>query len=112
MNTEKQTDKATARPWKLAAGVIGPDKIWREDENQNETLVARGIENEYDAALIVRAVNEYAALVAVAEAVENAKEVIRCAGRNHRIAASERAEQILNQALASLAAAREGKGQS
>lgn len=45
-------NKFTPGPWKLPAGVIGADKVWAEDQNGNETLVARGIENEHDAKLI------------------------------------------------------------
>lgn len=66
-----QTDKATARPWKLAVGVIGPDKVWQEDSTGNEYMVARGIDNEHDAALIVKSVNEYEALCKVAECAKH-----------------------------------------
>lgn len=47
--------KWTAGKWKLAVGVIEPDKVWCEDESGNEVLIARGIDNPADANLIAQA---------------------------------------------------------
>lgn len=51
----KTNTQHTPGPWKLAAGVIGPDKVWMEDSQGNETMICRGVENEHDAALIAAA---------------------------------------------------------
>jgi hypothetical protein len=61
----------TPGPWKLAVGVIEPDKVWREDENGNETLIARGIENPADAPLIAAAPELLGALQSIAENLQN-----------------------------------------
>ena len=61
-NDMKTNTQHTPGPWKLAAGVIGPDKVWMEDSQGNETMICRGVENEHDAALIAAAPELLAAL--------------------------------------------------
>jgi hypothetical protein len=80
MKTENQatasaakTGKATARPWRVVEN-RGIYSIWSIESDRpgswNNYVVADDIQTEAEACLIVRAVNEHAALVAVAEAAE------------------------------------------
>ncbi len=69
MNSQTQTDKATARPWR-----IGQSARTIDIKAGHNALICR-VENNFDggednAALIVRAVNSYDALLAVAEAAK------------------------------------------
>ena len=119
--TQTQPDKATARPWKLIA-----------DSDMTQTSVRIGCitdstgerpiasvnrmkwmgsdlraESQANAALIVKAVNEHAALVAVAEAAERHSE--SCASAMASDETREMKRSDLNDALANLAAVR-GEG--
>lgn len=79
MNT-KQTEQATARPWQLHGLAIYAAPNWKDGTDFGSQFVAQvqddddllnGItEASCNAALIVQAVNEHAALVAVAEVLE------------------------------------------
>lgn len=72
--TTTTTDKATARPWKLH---LPQNSI--TDSGDDEALICQMYDSQFitppeqkaNAALIVQAVNEYAALKAVAEAAEH-----------------------------------------
>lgn len=61
----------TPGPWKLAVGVIGPDKVWMEDSQGNETMICRGVENEHDARLIAAAPELLAALQRLTRAMDD-----------------------------------------
>lgn len=111
------TQQATPTPWAIVARGYSDAayiKIGAEDESEFACELGA---NEANAALIVRAVNEHAALLAVAEA---AKEILRIATTAKRDAfrqlykgATEEMDSItrneLQSALANLAAIRKGE---
>lgn len=95
-----QTDKATARPWQVQKQDAFGDWVIQSGQEGGYGVIAttnpHGIESpEANAALIVKAVNEHAALVAVAEAAQWAEEHVGSI-------------QEVKEALANLAAVREG----
>lgn len=71
---KNQTDKATARPWELDG--FNDSGVWRVKSGKRivaylyPQMPKSDDEINADAALIVRAVNEHAALLAVAEAAD------------------------------------------
>lgn len=61
----------TAGEWKLAVGVIDPDKVWSEGKDGNEVLIARGIDNPADSILISQAPAMLEALESLAPMWDN-----------------------------------------
>lgn len=120
MKTNKTTDKATARPWKLTEFDKNKFQVYADKHDCIATITHMGfghVQNRANAALIVQAVNEHAALLAVAEAAELALPTLQA-----DVSALQRdwpdtysdgvAYQVthkLNTALAALAAVRGGK---
>lgn len=109
MKNETKTDKATARPWKTTTGenLMGVDHRWiYSDGNFVADLGKVGLNNEEaNAELIVQAVNEHAALLAVAEAADRL--AVELSGGNASKAVAYRME--LKKQLVALATLRAGK---
>lgn len=97
------TDQATARPWRIVQAQQGYWQIWSAYDDspgsRNNYVIADGIQSKDEAALIVQAVNERDALLAVAEA---AKRMLTSTEKEY-------AQARLATALNTLATLREGK---
>jgi hypothetical protein len=122
MNTQNQNDKATARPWQTVnAGEV------MQGYSQNIAIVERGAPNivagiffdvrggkevaKANAALIIKAVNEHAALVAVAE-VNRKLAMLVLQSDFYRTGHNGEVKQAVDNSLLAqdnLAAVREGK---
>ena len=108
MKTQNQTDKATARPWSYRPAFANGEPCGYVVQS-GASCIADIPQGEDDAALIVRAVNSYAALKAVADA---AKFMYSAMGKKLEPAAfdslGDEALTKFHDALANLAAIEKG----
>lgn len=118
MNTQN-SDKATARPWKAILGqrhwmieavkdTQRLSRVFIAEVYETSTTVSESEHAELDAALIVRAVNEYEALSAAVEAAKELHKACESVCHDRRSEKYEMHQDKLRTVLANLAAIRKG----